>query len=144
MVEFGKQGPYLPSDELDGLALGTAEEERRRAKGWMDSSAEFLANAEFWRGEAQRLYRLMKRVNAIAEETLRTYGISLYMVGADEVRERIKEALLLIESRVDGKMADPDGPDKEVAKPDPIRAKIVEELLEKTARFYLGLMKDPP
>jgi len=40
---------WRPSDELDGLPLGTAEEERQRAKAWMDTAAQNQRNADYWR-----------------------------------------------------------------------------------------------
>ena len=120
---------WQPSDELDGVAIGTADEERKRAKAWMDSSAQFLGDAHFWQGEAQRLYRLMKKAHAIGDGLLRTYGINLYMPGASpEFKSQIDKIVMLAASRVDGKMADPDGQEKEFVERDPIRSKVVEAM----------------
>jgi hypothetical protein len=122
---------WQPSDELDGVALGTAEEERTRAKAWMESSAQFLRDAQFWQGEAQRLYRTMKKANAIGDGLLSTYGVTLYTPGASPwLRAGIDKIVALAKSRVDGKMADPDGQEKEFVLPDPIRARVVQDILE--------------
>jgi len=43
---------WQPSDDLDGVKLGTAEEERRRAKGWMDTAAQHSRNEAYWRVRA--------------------------------------------------------------------------------------------
>jgi hypothetical protein len=42
------------SDELDGLKLGTAEEERHRAKLWMDTAAQHGRNEEYWRNRCRK------------------------------------------------------------------------------------------
>lgn len=43
---------WQPSDDLDGVKLGSAEEERRRAKGWMDTAAQHARNEAYWRVRA--------------------------------------------------------------------------------------------
>jgi len=42
------------SDELDGLKLGTAEEERQRAKLWMDTAAQHGRNEDYWRNRCRK------------------------------------------------------------------------------------------
>jgi len=42
-----------PSAELDAIPLGTAEEERQRAKAWLDTAAFHYSNEEYWRGQAR-------------------------------------------------------------------------------------------
>ncbi len=43
---------WQPSDDLDSVKLGSAEEERRRAKGWMDTAAQHSRNEAYWRVRA--------------------------------------------------------------------------------------------
>jgi len=43
---------WQPSDDLDRITLGTAEEERRRAKNWMDTAAQHSRNEAYWRVRA--------------------------------------------------------------------------------------------
>jgi UDP-2-acetamido-3-amino-2,3-dideoxy-glucuronate N-acetyltransferase len=38
-----------PSTALDALPIGTAEEERSRAKAWMDDAARHLRNSDYWK-----------------------------------------------------------------------------------------------
>jgi len=47
-----KEG-WQPSDELDGIPIGSAEQERRRAKAWMDTAAQHLRNEHYWRKRAE-------------------------------------------------------------------------------------------
>jgi broad specificity polyphosphatase/5'/3'-nucleotidase SurE len=42
------------SDELDGLALGTVQEERERAKNWMDTAAQHCKNEFYWKARAEK------------------------------------------------------------------------------------------
>lgn len=47
----------LPKDydvgcQLDGIGIGTAQEERERAKNWMRTAAQHLRNEEYWRERA--------------------------------------------------------------------------------------------
>jgi hypothetical protein len=44
---------WTASDELDGVTLGTAEQERERAKAWMDTAARHARNEEYWRERAK-------------------------------------------------------------------------------------------
>jgi len=44
---------WQPSDELDRIPIESPEQERRRAKAWMDTAAQHLRNEEYWRGRAQ-------------------------------------------------------------------------------------------
>jgi len=43
---------WQPSDDLDRVTLATAEEERRRAKSWMDTAAQHARNETYWRVRA--------------------------------------------------------------------------------------------
>lgn len=43
---------YKASDELNNIPLGTAEEERQRAKGWCDTAAQHCRNEDYWRTRA--------------------------------------------------------------------------------------------
>ena len=45
------------SGALDDLALGTAEEERERAKAWMSTAAQHCRNEEYWRKRAEAVER---------------------------------------------------------------------------------------
>lgn len=52
---------YKASEQLDGLVMGTAEEERQRAKAWMDTAAQHCRNEEYWRERAKRVERNVAR-----------------------------------------------------------------------------------
>lgn len=43
-----------PSTALDALPLGTAEEERFRAKAWMDDAARYCRNSDYWERQYRR------------------------------------------------------------------------------------------
>ena len=43
---------WKASDEMDGSALGTAEQERRSAKAWCDTAAFHARNEAYWRERA--------------------------------------------------------------------------------------------
>jgi hypothetical protein len=47
------------SDELDGYTLGTAEEERKRAKGWMDTAGQEAKNTDYYRGLITKIGELL-------------------------------------------------------------------------------------
>jgi hypothetical protein len=117
--------PWTPGDELDGIALGTAEEERKRAKAWMDTAAQGLRDAEFWMKEAARLYRICKAAERRFHDPAHTSQVI-------DVGEALSDALTLMRSRVDGKMSDPDGQEREWVKPDPARVARVAAFLEKS------------
>jgi hypothetical protein len=53
---------WFPSDELDGLPLGTAEEERWRAKQWMDSAAQHARGEAYLKKERDELLRFVQVV----------------------------------------------------------------------------------
>jgi hypothetical protein len=50
---------WKASDELDGIKLGTAEEERERAKLWMDTAAQHLRNEDYWRHRCVKAEQLI-------------------------------------------------------------------------------------
>lgn len=56
-----------PSDQLDVQPLGTAEEERKLAKAWMDTAAQHLRNEEYWRDQralpAERCVRMFHKIS---------------------------------------------------------------------------------
>jgi hypothetical protein len=119
MAQLPDSRPWQSSDELDGIAVGTPEEERKRAKDWMDVAAQHLRNEEFWRGEAQRLYRLCK----LAHRELATVLMKGCVFDFTDV-------ITILSSRVDGKMAQPEGLHEELVKTDPGRAAKVNALLD--------------
>ena len=123
--------PWMASDELDGIKLGTAEEERARAKAWMDGAAQHLRNEEFWRREAERLYRICKAAERRFHDPEHTSQVI-------DVGESLSDALTLMRSRVDGEMADPDGQDREWVKPDPDRVARVAEFLKPEPMVHVG------
>lgn len=45
---------WRASAELDAVPLGSAEEERLRARGWMDTAAQHCRNEEYWRNRATK------------------------------------------------------------------------------------------
>lgn len=55
---------WKPSDELDSIPLGTPEEERSRAKQWMDQAAANQRDVDYWRDKraypAEECVRLQK------------------------------------------------------------------------------------
>jgi len=53
--------------QLDAAPLGTAEEERARAKAWMDTAAQHLRNEEHWRERAEKSERVLEVVRQAAE-----------------------------------------------------------------------------
>lgn len=56
---------YKASDELDGLSLGTAKEERKKAKAWMDDAARYSENSNFWRGRASALWMVLDDISTL-------------------------------------------------------------------------------
>lgn len=50
----GGTGDFDPSDELDKIPLGTAQEERQRAKNWFNSYAQESRNTAYYRDYRQR------------------------------------------------------------------------------------------
>jgi hypothetical protein len=54
MANIDVSANWKASDELDGIRLGTAEEERERAKLWMDTAAQHLRNEEYWRNRCRK------------------------------------------------------------------------------------------
>jgi hypothetical protein len=58
---------WKASDEMDGSALGTAEQERRSAKAWCDIAAFHARNEAYWRERALAAERtpLVDRVRGL-------------------------------------------------------------------------------
>ena len=58
---------WKASDEMDGSALGTAEQERRSAKAWCDTAAFHARNEAYWRERALAAERtpLVDRVRGL-------------------------------------------------------------------------------
>ena len=46
---------WTTSDELNGIPLGTAQEERRRAELWMNTAADYARSAEYYKIERDKL-----------------------------------------------------------------------------------------
>lgn len=63
---LGSKEGWKPSDDLDkDFPLGplsTAQEERTRAKAWMDTAAQHLHNEEYWRERTHRAERALLAV----------------------------------------------------------------------------------
>ena len=70
---------WQASDELDGYTLGTAEEERLRAKAWMDTAAQNERNTDYYRNARDRLYREGMRASPELREK---WGVVAYRLGA--------------------------------------------------------------
>jgi len=54
MANTDVRANWKASDELDGIKLGTAEEERQRAKLWMDTAAQHGRNEDYWRNRCRK------------------------------------------------------------------------------------------
>ncbi len=70
---------WQASDELDGYPLGTAEEERRRAKAWMDTAAQAYRDIDYFQNARDRLYREGMRASPELREK---WGVVAYRLGA--------------------------------------------------------------
>ena len=64
----GEESKWTASDELDGIKLGTAEEERHRAKLWMDTAAQHARNEEYWRKRSHKAEHLIHSTLKAASE----------------------------------------------------------------------------
>jgi len=53
---------WFPSDELAGIPLGTAVEERRRAEMWMDTAAQHARGEGYFKTERDKLIRYIQIV----------------------------------------------------------------------------------
>ena len=56
---------WKASDELDGIPIETAENERRRTKAWMETAAFHARNEEYWRGPCDQ--RVADALDAAAD-----------------------------------------------------------------------------
>lgn len=60
---------YDPAAELDAIPIGSAADERERAKAWCRDAARFLRDAEFWRDKraypAEEAVRMLESMVAV-------------------------------------------------------------------------------
>jgi hypothetical protein len=70
---------WRASDVLDGAPLGSAEEERLRAKAWMDTAAQNERNTDYYRNARDRLYREALRTSPELRER---WKLEAYRLGA--------------------------------------------------------------